>query len=61
MKVGLLLTLAHTKCVEDRKQERGGLRDLEDPWVFPAPSGRPHSAIWNMCGMELGQEDFPPE
>ena len=47
LKVDLLLTLSFTKCVEDRMQERGGLRD-------PAglASGKPHKAIWNMCVTE---------
>lgn len=34
---------------------------LQIRWVFPPPSGRPHNPIWNMCGMELGEEEFSPK
>jgi len=36
LKVGLVLTLAYTKCVEDRRQEREGLRDPVDLLGFPS-------------------------
>lgn len=36
VEVDLLLTLAYDKCVEDRRQGTGGLRDPQGPLDFPS-------------------------